>query len=188
MVDRVSGSVASAGYSAERLGRIEVAPSRLRQADQLTPEEQRQVDELKRIDAKVHRHEEAHLAVGRDLVIGGPSYTYTTGPDKKRYAVSGEVSIDTSPARTAEETIPKARHIRATALAPAEPSAQDRSVASIAERMEAKARIEVQAEQQASSQASSNSSTAQANGSILYRSVQQLATAGGRGGRLDLFA
>ena len=107
---------------------------------ELTPEQQRQVEALKKRDREVRQHEQAHLAVGRDLVRGGASYTYETGPDNKQYAVGGEVSIDTSPARTPEETIPKAQHIRATALAPAEPSPQDRSVAAQASRMENEAR------------------------------------------------
>ena len=110
---------------------------------ELTPEEERIVRELAQTDRKVRAHEQAHISVGADLVQGGPTYVYETGPDRKRYAVSGEVSIDTSPARTPEETIPKAQHIRETALAPAEPSPQDQRVASLASAMEMDARIEV---------------------------------------------
>ena len=114
---------------------------------ELTPEEQRIVSELAQTDRKVRAHEQAHISVGADLVQGGPTFVYATGPDKKRYAISGEVSIDTSPARTPEETIPKAQHIRATALAPAEPSPQDQRVASLASSMEMNARIEVAIQQ-----------------------------------------
>ena len=46
-----------------------------------------------------------------------------------------------------EETIPKAQHIHAAALAPADPSAQDQSVAAEASLMEANARIELSAQQ-----------------------------------------
>ena len=115
--------------------------------EELSPEQQRQVSQLKQIDQKVRTHEQAHLSVGADLVRGGASYTYETGPDNKRYAVAGEVSIDASPARTPEDTIPKAQHIRATALAPAEPSPQDHSVAAQATRMENAARMEVSVKQ-----------------------------------------
>lgn len=111
----------------------------------LSAEAQRQVAELAAIDRKVRAHEQAHMAVGRDLVRSGASYEYQQGPDGRRYAVAGEVSIDTSPARSAEATIPKAAHIRATALAPADPSAQDQSVAAAAARMEAQARQEMAA-------------------------------------------
>lgn len=115
--------------------------------EKLTSEQQSQVDQLKKTDQKVRAHEQAHLAVGTDLVRGGVSFTYEIGPDRKRYAVAGEVSIDTSPANTPEDTIPKAQHIRATALAPAEPSPQDHTIAAQASRMEVEARMEVNAKQ-----------------------------------------
>jgi len=111
---------------------------------ELTAEQQRQVEQLQAIDRKVKAHEQAHVSVGGDLVRGR-SFDYETGPDKRRYAVAGEVSIDTSPARTPEATIPKAEHIRATALAPADPSPQDHSVAAQASQMAMAARQEVAA-------------------------------------------
>lgn len=110
---------------------------------ELTPEQQRAVDRLRQIDRQVRAHEQAHLSVGRELVRGGASFAYEVGPDKKRYAVAGEVSIDVSPGRTPEETIPKAQHIRATALAPADPSPQDYRVAGSAGQMESDARAEL---------------------------------------------
>lgn len=194
MIASVAGSSGSASYGFENLVRIGARSSGTGarsgaatktedlQGEKLTPEEMRRVDELKKIDGNVHRHEEAHLAVGRDLVIGGASFTYTTGPDNKRYAVAGEVSIDTSPARTPEETIPKAEHIRETALAPSDPSAQDRSVAAQAARMAADARIEVLVRQRASAASGSD-------GSDFYRGVQQAAVNDlNLGQTLDLFA
>lgn len=114
-------------------------------ASELSPEQQRQVDELKSVDRKVRAHEQAHLTVGGDLVLGGANYSYEQGPDGKRYAVAGEVRIDTSEARTPEETIPKAQRIRATALAPVDPSPQDRQVAAQATGMEQQALQEVAA-------------------------------------------
>jgi SprA-related family len=116
-------------------------------AGSLTPEQQRQVDQLKQADQKVRAHEQAHVAIGADLVRGVASFTYQTGPDDKRYAVAGEVSIDASPGRTPQDTIPKAQHIRATALAPVDPSPQDHSVAAQASRMESEARLEVAVKQ-----------------------------------------
>jgi hypothetical protein len=112
-------------------------------ANAVSPGDQRQIDQLKATDSKVRAHEQAHMSVGGDLVRGGASFSYQTGPDKKRYAVAGEVSIDTSKERTAEATIPKAEHIRQTALAPSDPSAQDRQVAAAAAQMEMQARLEV---------------------------------------------
>ncbi len=118
----------------------ESVPSRPRE---LTAEEQRQVRELQAADRRVRAHEQAHISVGGNLVRGGATFSYATGPDDTRYAVAGEVSIDTSPGRTPEETIPKAQHIRETALAPVDPSPQDRSVAAKATQMESNARREV---------------------------------------------
>jgi hypothetical protein len=81
-------------------------------------------------------------------VRGGARYQYQTGPDGKRYAVGGEVSIDASEANTPEATIRKAQTIRKAALAPAQPSAQDRAVAAKAAQMERQARAELAQEQQ----------------------------------------
>lgn len=109
---------------------------------ELSPEQQRQVEALKQIDRKVRSHEQAHMAAGAGLVRGS-SFSYQSGPDNKRYAVAGEVSIDTSPGRTPAETIAKAQQIRAAALAPADPSTQDRRVAAAASQMEMQARQEL---------------------------------------------
>lgn len=110
---------------------------------ELSSSEQRQADQLKATDTKVRAHEQAHMAAGSGLVRGGASYTYETGPDKKRYAVGGEVSIDASPGRTPQEKVAKSRQIEAAALAPADPSPQDRRVAARASEMEMQAKQEM---------------------------------------------
>ena len=76
---------------------------------------------------------------------GGARFSYERGPDGRMYAVGGEVSIDVSPGRTPEETIQKAQAIRRAALSPADPSSQDRAVASKAAAMEADARRQMAA-------------------------------------------
>jgi hypothetical protein len=108
----------------------------------LTPEEQQQVQKLRQIDRKVREHEAAHKAAGAGLT-GGAHFEYVRGPDGRQYAVAGEVSIDVSPAQTPEQTIAKAKRIQAAALAPADPSSQDRAVAAQAAQMAAKARTEL---------------------------------------------
>lgn len=112
-------------------------------ADELSTEDQRRVEQLSAADRKVRLHEQAHLAAGGGLVRGGANYSYETGPDNKRYAVAGDVAIDASEGRTPEATITKAQQVRAAALAPADPSAQDRRVASLASQMELQARLEM---------------------------------------------
>ena len=114
----------------------------------LSPEQQAEVSKLQKVDQEVRQHEMAHMAAGAGMVTSGASYTYTRGPDGQNYAVAGEVSIDTSPGRTPEETIARADRIQAAALAPAEPSSQDRSVAAQAAQMAAQARQELAAAEQ----------------------------------------
>ena len=100
------------------------------------------VSQFKAGERKVIAHEQAHTSVGGGLV-NGASYSYTQGPDGKSYISGGEVSIDTSRAKTPEETIDKMARVRAAALAPADPSPQDRAVASRATVAEAAARLEL---------------------------------------------
>ena len=108
---------------------------------ELSQEEQSQVEQLETRDREVRQHEQAHLAAAGGYARGGASYEYETGPDGKRYAVGGEVSIDTSKVSgDPEATIRKAQIVYRAALAPAEPSSQDRSIASQAKRMEMAAR------------------------------------------------
>lgn len=110
----------------------------------LTPEEKKEVQELKEQDAKVRRHEQAHVMAGGRYIRSRAQFQYVTGPDGKQYAVSGEVQIDTSEVPDdPEATIQKAQTVRRAALAPADPSPQDRRVAAEANRMEFEARMEV---------------------------------------------
>ena len=112
--------------------------------DGLTEEERRIVAELQRIDAEVRRHEQAHAAVGGPYA-GAPAYQTQRGPDGRLYAVGGEVQIDVSdiPGNPAA-TIRKLQVVRRAALAPSQPSAADRRVASIAQQGIAEARRELQ--------------------------------------------
>ena len=111
----------------------------------LTVEDRKEVDRLKKRDAEVRAHEMAHLAAAGGLATG-PYYEYQQGPDSKQYVVGGHVNIDTSPGNTPEETLMKDTKIRAAAMAPIEPSSQDRIVAAEAARMEANARANLAAE------------------------------------------
>lgn len=88
--------------------------------------------ELSARDLEVRAHEQAHSSVGGELT-GAASYSFAQGPDGVRYAVAGEVSIDVSDVPgDPQATIDKMTRVRRAALAPAEPSAQDRQVAAMA--------------------------------------------------------
>lgn len=114
---------------------------------QLTEDERRILNQLKARDAEVRAHEAAHLAAAGPYANGAPTYEYETGPDGRQYATGGEVSIDSSPVPgDPEATVRKAQTIKRAALAPREPSGQDRQVAAQAAQLEAQARQQIQAE------------------------------------------
>ncbi|MBF0528207.1 MAG: hypothetical protein HQK55_02825 [Deltaproteobacteria bacterium] len=110
----------------------------------LNQEEERVVSQLSRVDQEVRAHEQAHLSAGGQYVRGGAHYQYKRGPDNRQYAVGGEVSIDSSPVSDdPKATIQKAHTIKRAALAPANPSGQDRQVAAAATQMEIQAVMEL---------------------------------------------
>jgi hypothetical protein len=103
------------------------------------------IKELQRTDSRVRAHEAAHQAAGGGLVKGSASFTYKIGPDGKQYAVGGEVKIDMSEIPDdPRATIKKMQQVIRAALAPVDPSGQDRSVASAASNIENKAAAELQ--------------------------------------------
>lgn len=102
-------------------------------------QKQKELEKLKSTDREVRAHEAAHQSASGGLARGGANFTYEQGPDGQLYAVGGEVKIDTSEGSTPMETLLRARQIRAAALAPSQPSAQDRAVAMQASKMEAEA-------------------------------------------------
>lgn len=115
-----------------------------------------EVDRLEATEREVIAHELAHSAVGGRFA-GAPSYTYTTGPDGKRYISGGEVSISMPSGKTPEETVQNMRQVRAAALAPANPSSQDLSIAARASAIETKAASEAAQEKSAEGLETENS-------------------------------
>ncbi|MET6757204.1 putative metalloprotease CJM1_0395 family protein [Pseudoalteromonas sp. NCIMB_1079] len=106
-------------------------------------QEQQQITELKARDTEVRIHEQAHASVGGQHA-GSPSYEYQRGPDGTNYAVGGEVQIDVSEIPgDPQATIDKMQTVRAAALAPAEPSGADRSIAADATQKLAAAQAEL---------------------------------------------
>lgn len=90
----------------------------------------REIDALQARDREVRAHEQAHLAAAGQYASGGIQYTFERGPDGRMYAVGGQVSVDTSEIPgDPQATLLKAQTLRRAALAPAEPSGQDRAVA-----------------------------------------------------------
>lgn len=101
------------------------------------------IRELAARDREVKSHEQAHQAVGGQYA-GAMEFSYTQGPDGKRYATAGEVGISVGPVpNDPEATLRKAEQVRRAALAPAEPSAQDRQVAALATQLSIEAQIDI---------------------------------------------
>ncbi len=126
------------------------------QLAQLSSAEKKQLTELQSRDRQVRAHERAHLAAAGQHATTGARYSYQRGPDGRNYAVGGSVGIDTSAEADPEATIAKADQIKRAALAPAEPSHQDRSVAAAAVSMRIHAQAELirdRAEQRAQGEA-----------------------------------
>jgi len=160
--NRVDPAVALTGAEADQVILSDAARRRAVEArgqttapGQLTEEERQEVRELRKRDREVRAHEEAHLAAAGPHAKGGARYETTTGPDGRRYATSGEVSIDATPVPgDPQATLQKAQEVRRAALAPADPSAQDLKVAAKASRMAAEARAELARERSESDRGS----------------------------------
>jgi|GEM_PF-771667 len=121
-------------------------------------QETRRLETLKRTDREVRAHEQAHISAGGSLVRGGASFGYATGSDGKLYAVNGEVSIDSSPVSDdPAATIRKMSQVTRAALAPSQPSGQDRSVASSATKMQMEAQQELTKQQMEAAQSGGKS-------------------------------
>ncbi|POF30977.1 putative metalloprotease CJM1_0395 family protein [Roseibium marinum] len=135
--DAVSGdgNVASGALEASQDGEKD------EDGDGLDEAEEKQVDDLAKRDQEVRAHEQAHARAG-GAHAGAPSYTFQQGPDGKRYAVGGEVQIDTSTERTPDATIRKMQTVIRAATAPADPSSQDLKVAQQARAQLAEAQAE----------------------------------------------
>jgi hypothetical protein len=113
------------------------------------------IGELEARNREVITHEAAHMAAGGSAIRGGATYTYQTGPDGRRYAIGGEVTVDMTPVQgNPRATIAKMMAIRAAALSPTDPSPQDMKVAAAA------AQIEAQAQAQLAQQATESPTTA----------------------------
>jgi hypothetical protein len=137
---------ATAEAEAEKDEALEKVPDGSLDSDsQKVIAEQKIINELKLRDQEVRTHELAHASVGGPST-GAPSYTFEVGPDGKKYAVGGEVSVDLSTVDgNPRATIAKMQKVHAAALAPANPSIQDTRVAASAARTILQAQSELAA-------------------------------------------
>jgi hypothetical protein len=148
------------GLQDERDQRLQEREAKQQQQQQLQ-QDQQQIRELSARDREVRAHEQAHASVGGKYA-GAASFTFARGPDGVSYAVGGEVPI-VIPALGDDPalTLAAAEQVKRAALAPADPSAQDRSVASAASRLAVDARANI-AQRQAEEQAQASAEAKQA--------------------------
>jgi len=144
--------------------RNQEATNTKRPESELSQEDKAELEKLRARDQEVRAHEAAHKAAAGSHARGSAQFTFDEGPDGRRYAVGGEVNIDTSKiSGDPEATIRKAQTIRRAANAPVQPSSQDHSVASQATQMENEARRELAESQKAASEDSHAEPTSPTN-------------------------
>lgn len=114
--------------------------NKIKQESELDEAEMRELQELKSRDREVKTHEQAHINASGSIPTSAPSYDYETGPDGQRYAVGGSVSYKMPSTDCPEEQIKLAQQLKRMALAPAQPSSKDRSIAAKATQKESQAR------------------------------------------------
>lgn len=120
------------------------------EAEQIQRQQERQqqqdldiLRQLSQRDSEVRAHEQAHSSVGGQYA-GSAQYTYQRGPDGVNYAVGGEVPIDVGAVRgDPQATLEKMQIVQRAALAPADPSVQDRRIAALASQLASQARAEI---------------------------------------------
>lgn len=186
-VNGVRGPSGDAGRTAPATGDTVDLSVTARNAlgEPLSKAEQEQIDELKARDQEVRRHEEAHQRAGGQYA-SAPSYEYQKGPDGQSYAVGGEVQIDTAPVEgDPDATIAKMEVVKRAALAPAEPSGQDRAVAAQADATAQAARQEKREMEREAAEAAARGEappTTATGGAAAYAAVASLPGGGAEAG------
>lgn len=142
------------------------------------------IEKLQSRDHQVRTHEMAHVSAGGQYVTSGINFSYQKGPDGIMYAVGGDVGIDLSPVpNNPAATISKMMVVRNAALAPSDPSSQDRSVAAAASRTMSIAQTEL-LDGQTSTEKNKKTDQTRVNGGKLYMD----ASASSKGQTIDISA
>lgn len=101
-----------------------------------------EIRRLKAWEDHVKQHERQHQLAGGDCA-GAPSYTYTTGPDGKRYISGGEVTMYVPSGNSLEDSEVALERVKRAASAPADPSPQDLKTAAMASAKQASIRMNI---------------------------------------------
>ncbi len=125
--------------SRDRGGHVNQLPTK--SPERLSDEERKQLEVLRERDQKV-RAEQLAEAV-RSGLSAQVQFTYRLGPDGNRYAIDGHVKHSVAPGSTPEQTIERARELRAAILSGAQPSPRDLKTVAEVDRLEAQAKEQI---------------------------------------------
>ncbi|MEH6448614.1 MAG: putative metalloprotease CJM1_0395 family protein [Oleispira sp.] len=147
---KISQDDASGNESQNNTARNDQAKHEAEQVQHRQEQQQQQdldiIRQLSQRDNVVRAHEQAHSSVGGQHA-GSAQYSYQRGPDGVSYAVGGEVPIDVGAIHgNPRATLEKMQLVQRAALAPADPSSQDRRVAALASQQANQARAEIVSE------------------------------------------
>lgn len=141
-VDRNSDK-SSQTVNSEQNNSIKNSSSELKAEVKVEQAELKVTQQLAARDREVKAHEQTHAAIGGSHA-GAPRFEYTSGPDGRLYAVSGEVSIDTSAVESdPKATLEKAQVIIRAALSVTDPSNADRQIAAEAKSLALRAMSDI---------------------------------------------
>lgn len=98
-----------------------------------------EIRRLKMWEEHVKQHEQQHQLAGGEFA-GAPSYTYTRGPDGKRYISGGEVTMYVPAGVELEDSEAALEKVKRAASAPSDPSPQDLKTAAMASAKQASVR------------------------------------------------
>lgn len=168
-----SQSAPQASNNQDETATQQVEQQIVKKQQQIEQAQTKQIEQLVQRDSEVKTHEQAHAAVGGSLTQS-PSYQYEKGPDGRRYAVEGEVSIDVSPVSgDPKATLSKMQKVYAAAMAPVQPSMADIRVAAQALQNMNEANKQLIQDRQQDTGSTLNNKTSAESGNIFTRAQNQ---------------
>ncbi|MBB1388541.1 hypothetical protein H5185_03755 [Shewanella sp. SG44-6] len=168
-----SQSAPQASNNQDETATQQVEQQIVKKQQQIEQAQTKQIEQLVQRDTEVKTHEQAHAAVGGSLTQS-PSYQYEKGPDGRRYAVEGEVSIDVSPVSgDPKATLSKMQKVYAAAMAPVQPSMADIRVAAQALQNMNEAHKQLIQDRQQDTGSTLNNQTSAESGNIFTRAQNQ---------------
>ena len=102
---------------------------------ELDAEERAELRRLQARDARIRAKEMARLGAAGSLALSGARFRFEVGPDGRKYAVDGEVRVDTAHEGDPERNLEKARQLQVTALAGPNLLSTDPALSALARRL-----------------------------------------------------